>query len=537
MYKRILALVMSFAMLFTAIAFGVCAEETEDARIRTQIKRVYRRVLYTTGRSSLNGFCGLMTSYQLWALGVTPYPLTQDGKNMYDYYKNAELSAAGYDVDVYPAKEYSLEEALNMVTHCGTRNAYNIMVGFQRTNTAAGSIYGHAMVIHAILDGTVYFVEGFHTSLGGPEGSVITCSISQFADFYNEWCVYEGLVVFGNKEYTDFCETYATDMFVEAGGRTSLLSLPSQSGTEECCVLRTTVPGEMLRVTDVYATGEQFYYRVEDGDTVCYIPAGEVTPLQTVSDRVYLFDPALPEQLAPGQDFDLAGTVKSENSILKSLSVTVTDDSGAPAVGTQLAVSGRMADLAQVNGALELAALAQGVYTLTVTAQVENSHVAAGVVESGIHTVELSQSRLTVGQGSAETEDVPAMAEPAKDGWVWENDNWYFYQNGAPRTGWYCYEGVDYYFGEDGAAVTGWHEINGRWRCFTAHGAMRTGWVESEQGMCYMLSNGAPAIGWREIDGDLYFFGGTGLMMTEGTLEREGVTYAFGADGIAVAAE
>lgn len=534
MYKRILALVMCLVMLFTAIPFGASAEETEDARIRTQIKRVYRRVLYATGKSSLNGYCGLMTSYQLWALGVTPYPLTQDGKNMYDYYKNAEVSAAGYNVDVYPAKEYSLEEALNVVSHCGTRDVYNIMVGFQRTNTAAGSIYGHAMVIHAILDGTVYFVEGFRTSIGGAEGNVLTCSIKEFADFYNPWTSYEGLIVFGNKEYSDFCDTYATDLFVSAKGRNWLLSQPCQVGAEGCWAMRQTVPGEKLHVTDVYTHDGEYYYRVEDGDVSCYLPVAEAEAEQSVSGGVVLDGAQLPQTLEPGQDFDFAGTVTSQNSLLKSLSVVVTDGDGTPVQGGSIAASGRMATLAELNAVVDLAVLAEGAYTLAVIAEVENSHMAEGAVQTGLENVVLSQSVLTVGQPEGE---IPVVAEPAKDGWVWENDSWYFYQNGAPRTGWYCYEGVDYYFLENGAAATGWHEINGRWRCFTAHGAMRTGWVDTDEGRCFMLSNGAAAIGWRNIDGALYFFGSTGLMVTEGTGTYEGAEYVFGADGIAVKAE
>jgi hypothetical protein len=42
-----------------------------------------------------------------------------------------------------------------------------MVVGFQKTNTAAGSIYGHALVVHAILDGIVYFVECYDSAVGG----------------------------------------------------------------------------------------------------------------------------------------------------------------------------------------------------------------------------------------------------------------------------------------------------------------------------------------------------------------------------------
>lgn len=535
MFKRILALVLSFVLLITAVPFAAFAEETEDARIRTQIRRVYRRALYATGKSSLNGFCGLMTSYQLWALGVTPYPLTQDGKNMYDYYLNTDTTLAGYDVKTYSAKDYSLEEALNLITHCGTRNAYNIMVGFQRTNTAGGSIYGHAMVIHAILDGTVYFVEGFHTSIGGAEGNVLTCSISEFADFYNEWCVYEGLVEFGTKVYTDFCDCYPADLFVEARDESALLSLPCEEGAEGCCAVRGTIPGELLRVTEVVDNAGQMYYRVEDGGTVAYLPCDAGSVFRTVSDGIGLSDIRVPEHIGAGQDFDLAGDVTSQNSYIDSVSLVVSDGSGQQVLALMLDQDGRMCSLADFNKGVDFGTLAEGAYTLSITAEAANTYVSEGLLQTGTSTVELWSAPLLV--GAVEEPEVSVMAGDVKDGWVWQNGTWYFYQNGAPRTGWYCHEGVDYYFNEDGSVTTGWAEINGKRRCFTATGAMRTGWVEAEEGVYYMLSNGAAAIGWRQIDGALYFFGSTGIMVTEGTAVYEGAEYAFGPDGVAVPTE
>ncbi len=535
MFKRILALVLSLVLLVTAIPFAAFAEETEDARIRTQIRRVYHKALYATGKSSLNGFCGLMTSYQLWALGITPWPLTQDGKNMYDYYLNTDITGTGYRVKTYSAKDYSLEEALNLITHCGTRNAYNIMVGFQRTNTAAGSIYGHAMVIHAILDGTVYFVEGFRTSIGGAEGNVLTCSISEFADFYNEWCVYEGLVEFGSKAYTDFCDCYPADLFVEAKSGAALLSLPCQDGAEGCRALRATIQGELLRVTDVVDNAGALYYRVEDGSTVAYLPCEAGSVFRTVPDGIGLTDVLVPERMEAGQDLDLAGDITSQNSYIDSVSLVVSDSQGSQVLALMLDQDGRMCSLADFNKGVDLGTLAEGAYTLSITAEAANSYVTEGLLQTGTSTVELWNAPLLV--GGAEAPELPVMAEPVKDGWVWENGTWYFYREGAPRTGWYCCDGVDYYFNEDGSVTTGWAEINGKWRCFTATGAMRTGWVEAEEGVYYMLSNGVAAIGWRQIDGALYFFGSTGLMVTEGTAVYEGAEYAFGPDGAAVPIE
>lgn len=529
MFKRLLAIFLSLALLISAIPFVSSAEETEDERIRTQIKRVYNRVRYTTGRSSLNGYCGLMTSYQLWALGITAHPITFDGNNMYDYYVTGEPEVCGYTIQSYPATEYSLEEALNLVTNCGTRDVYNILVGFQRTNTTAGRRYGHAMVIHAILDGTVYFVEGFYTSIGGAEGNVLTCSIKEFADFYNPWTTFEGIVVFGNKAFTDTCQTYPTDMLGEALNSANLLSLPCDAGTNGCQVIRQTVPGEKFWINDIFASGDQLYYRVQDGTINGYIKVDALSASQGNSGSIYLADPVIPDQIQSGESIQLSGTLYSENSLLEAICVTVRDDAGVPVQALELTVSGRMSDLSIVNPFLSMNSLPEGGYTFAVDARVTNSYVQEGQIKTRTDTVPVWQSNLKIGNGN---EELPAA--PVPDGWVWENGCWYFYQNEAPRIGWYCYEGVDYYFLPNGAAATGWHRINGNWRYFTSNGAMMTGWVESEQDMYFMLSNGAPAVGWRQIDGALYCFGENGVMLKEGTAEFEGATYTFMENGVAI---
>ncbi|MBQ8769006.1 MAG: cell wall-binding protein, partial [Oscillospiraceae bacterium] len=106
-----------------------------------------------------------------------------------------------------------------------------------------------------------------------------------------------------------------------------------------------------------------------------------------------------------------------------------------------------------------------------------------------------------------------AADAPVLDGWVFLDGVRCFYQNGAPRVGWYCDGGADYYFKEDGSVTTGWAEINGRWRYFSDTGVMRTGWIDTEQGKCYMLSNGVAALGEKEIDGVVYDFGENGILI------------------------
>ena len=531
MFKRLLAIFLSLALLISAVPFISSAEETEDARIRTQIRRVYSRVRYATGRDSLNGYCGLMTGYQLWALGITPYPITFDGNDMYDYYASGDpVVTEGYVVQPYSATEYSLEEALNLITYCGTRNAYNILVGFQRTTTTAGRRYGHAMVIHAILDGTVYFVEGFYTSIGGPEGNVLTCSIKEFAEYYASWTTYEGIVLFGNKEFTNNYPNYPTDMLGEATQKANLLTLPCEAGANGCQVLRQTVPGEMFWISDIYAVDGKLYYRVQDGGNYGYLPVDAISAQQANSGSIRLDGANIPAQIQSGEALQVGGVLYSANSALETISVAVSDSNGTLVQASELTVTGRMADLSILNDFLAVSPLADGSYTVTVSAKICNYYPANGIVQNTQAQVQVWQSGLQVGSGEA-----APVPEKLVDGWIWENGCWYFYQDNAPRTGWYCYEGVDYYFLPDGAAATGWHQINGHWRYFTPNGAMITGWVEYGQGMYYMLSNGAMVTGWRQIEGALYCFGQDGLMITEGAATYEGVAYTFMENGVAIA--
>ena len=152
MLKRVLALTLSFLLIVAMLPLGTSAATTEDQTIRTQIKNVYRKVQRMVGWN-LSGLCGLMTDYQLYYLGVDTTLKISDGNGQYDEYRNLDMTYNGYKVTRYPAENYTLEEALYTMTEGGTRNVYNVLVGFQWTNTSAGARYGHACVIHAILDG------------------------------------------------------------------------------------------------------------------------------------------------------------------------------------------------------------------------------------------------------------------------------------------------------------------------------------------------------------------------------------------------
>ena len=469
-------------------------QNQESERLKKQCRSIYLKALWSSGKSSLRGFCGLMTGLQIWRLGLTKGAEIYNGNGFYDAYKRQSITSAGYNVKTIDASAMRLEEALNHVTAGGTRNAYNLIACFQWTNTRAGAIFGHAVVIHGIVDGQVYFVEGFPTSLGGAEGNTIVCSISEFEDFYGDWTSYEGLVELGDKRYTDFCKEYPTDLFVTAPGA-MILDEPQEEGL----VIRSAQDKEILRVSGIYQNPDgAYYYRVDEG----FIEVGRATVQQVNLDGPTA-EIALPE-ITPGQDFSLGCKVVSSTSNISAVQVNIVGADGKIIQTQSFASSGRMRDLPNV----QVAALEQGVYRVQVLALVENTVLEKGNLrtQKTMHTI--YDAPFGVGQEA----DVPAVA-PTQDGWVMEGGVRYCYKDGAPRVGWYCDGGADYYFAPDGAVTTGWAKINGKWRCFTDTGVMRTGWVDAPWGRCYLLSNGEPAVGEKVIDGVTYTFGDDGAVI------------------------
>ena len=115
---------------------------------------------------------------------------------------------------------------------------------------------------------------------------------------------------------------------------------------------------------------------------------------------------------------------------------------------------------------------------------------------------------------------VPTTPEEQKNGWVQENGNWYFYENGVQKTGWLLDGGVWYYLNNH--MVTGWQNIGGYWYYFSANGAMQSGWL-LDGGVWYYLNN-RMATGWQNIGGYWYYFNANGAMQSGWVLDG-GVWY------------
>lgn len=522
--KKLFALVLAFALLLAAIpSAALAATETEQPLDKHQqavrdARRSYTYALRSAGRDTFRGYCGLMTSHQLRSVGINSWTAVYNGKDQYDAYCDKTVTSGGYYIKAYSAQsDMSLRDTLNMISQNGTRDVYNIMLGFQRTKSDAGSKYGHSCLINAILDGTVYMVECSATRLA-PEGEVIVASIDEVADYYEGYARFEGAIWFGTGSYADSCDSVTTDLLLQARFDTTLRSLPSPVGQNGCEIMRSVRAGERLHASHLLtdALGQR-YYRITDGELSGYIAAGACGVIGTGTESLQLQSISAPGGV-------LSGAVCSDGGRISSLKATVADETGAVVAYKTVSCDDYRADLRLLN----IADLAAGGYTLRL-------EVTAACAGDGALMPRLYDSKTVLETRFAvDGAQMPAerVAEPVfYDGWTRCDGKWYYYENGAPFSGWLDYCGALYYLDETGAAVTGWYDTEGVRLRFSETGALCTGWVRTEKGLTWREDSGETASGVRRIGGALYGFDYYGILITEGQVTVGGTVYNAAADG------
>lgn len=537
MVNKLMALVLCCVLLLCALPLtGQAATFKEKEALKTATKESYVKSLESAGKESFNGFCGMMTSNQLWHMGINPGLLSADGNKQYDLYSAMKKTNAGYYICSYSAEEYTLERALNVISHNGTKDVYNLLVGFDWTNTPSGEKYGHAVVINGILDGKVYFVESFYTALGGEEGNVVVCTIPEFAALFEDWTLFEGIIHFAGKDYVDSCKEYPTDLFVRARFSMELRSQPCLVGADGCKAQRTVSAGERLRVTAVLKNPDgEWYYRVVDGEQIGYLVADMAVLYRTNAEDITMepFTMDLPDE--DGDDLQISGIVQAENTLIGAVEIAVTDQSGQVVSKCRRITDSLTVDLRDLNDELDLSQLEDGAYTVTVRAETAAAYISMGQLHYSNKITLLGQQSLLIGEAEAPSRSRAASLREEKDGWYWENGTWYLYKNNEPQTGWIRDGGVRYYLQADGCVTTGEAQIDGKTYHFSATGALNVGWVSSGFDTGYILPDGTTAYGWQIINGSRYFFDTEGHMVKRGTLMDGNVKYQFQSDGKATA--
>ena len=487
-------------------------------------------------RYSFHGYCGNFVSHQLYNLGINRSLSTRHGKDHFDYYSALEKTTGGYFPRAISTTEVHLTGALNYITEQGARDVYNVMVGFDWTNTEAGNKYGHVVLIYAIIGGAVYFSESFDMSFKGklyPEGSIVKCSVEDFVDYYDGWTTYEGIVVFGTTEYADNCKQENTNLTVQTRFPTVLRSEPAVVGKQGCVRLRDVAAGERLHVTAIYRAERTMYYRVETNEGFGFVSTAAVSLLQVNTQGLTLSGLKMSRQIDPGKLPTLDGHIADSRGDLSSIEVCITDEQGQLVRRELLDVAESDASLSVLRSGLWFDLLEQGQYRVEIYASRACSVVVGGEILSDYARVLLTSRSLQVGGHPREAVQMTAPEKPYRDGWFREQGTWYCYADGKPCTGWTEHMGIRYYLQPNGAVTTGAQTIDGQALYFAASGALVTGWQTLDDKTFYRSADGTAVTGWQTLDGKLYCFADDGVMLTDTEQAKEGVTYIIAKDGTA----
>lgn len=523
MYKKILRILSLALALLLVISVAVPAPATAAAttadEIRQQIKTTYKKAKSYYGRKSFDGYCGAFVSAELYLMGITASPIGFDGKDAYNAFNRKSMTSGGYSIKVYPAKAYSLRAALNNITKNGTQDAYNILVGFEKTPSKLGRRYGHAVVIHGIIDGTVYFVESYDVKLNGKhyaEGAPLSCSISDFCDYYASTTTQlDGVIYFGLKTYADKCVEYSASAWAVATAEGQVWSQPCEGNVHASSkTVRELTAGEQLNVTGLLMnTAGEYWYELDQGNTG-YVRPECVTISQLRFDDVTVVGATAPTVLLKGKPFSIKGTILSDMNSIYSVRARVYSLDGTEmtqVINATEVVECRSYDLSgsSISKKLTFRALEEGRYRYELAAIVGNYYVENGQLLTGWDTVSLWSADFLVAE---EKTGVSVVTFDACGGNTGLNQSVVAAEQAmgelpvAQRQG-YVFLGW-YTEAEGGVRITADHIPDGKMTCY-AHwislDELQTQWLSN--GSCwYLYADGVSTMGCIEVEDTLYYF-------------------------------
>lgn len=404
---RRLSLILTVIMLISIVLpTPVSAAPATGEQIKQQITDTYKKAKKYYGWDSFDGYCGALVNAQLYLLGITSNVIGVDGRDAYDAFKGLSVSSGGFGVEAYPASRYTVASALNEITKDGTEDAYNILVGFQKTPSVLGRRYGHAMVIHAIVDGIVYFVESYDVTMNGvryKEGTPLSATIHEFAAYYARTTTqFDGIIHFGLKTYADGCTHYtshATGTVVSEG---QIWSQPCEDTIHaSSAVMGQLTMGDQLHITGLYLNTENQYWYEIDGGEGGYVAAEALGSLQLRYDDVMLTNPAAPTVLTKGRSFSIKGAVTVVNNSIYAIRARVyrpEADQMVQVINTVDTVQGKAYDLlrSKISKGVTFRTLEEGQYRYELAAIVANYFVEGGKLMTGWNTITLWSSDFLV---------------------------------------------------------------------------------------------------------------------------------------------
>ena len=406
-YLRRLSLILTVVMILGAVLSApVSASPTTETQIKQQIAATYKKSKAFYGWDSFHGFCGALVNAQLYLLGITDTVLGVDGRDAFDTFKRLSVTSGGFGVKAYPAGLYSLKSALNAITKNGTVDAYNILVGFQKTPSVLGRRYGHAVVIHAILDGTVYFVESYNVTINGvyyKEGTPLTASIEDFAAYYADTTTqFDGVIHFGLKTYADSCTEYPSNATGTVVAEGNIWSQPCEDGVNGASqIMGQLTAGQQVEITGLYLNTENQYWYELSGGEGGYVPVEMLSIAQLRYEDVKLSNVAAPTVLTKGRSFSVKGAVTSQINSIYSIRARVyrpEADQMVQVINTSDTVEGKAYDLlrSKISGGLSFRTLEAGQYRYELAAIVANYYVEGGQLMTGWNTIVLWSSDFLV---------------------------------------------------------------------------------------------------------------------------------------------
>ncbi len=110
-----------------------------------------------------------------------------------------------------------------------------------------------------------------------------------------------------------------------------------------------------------------------------------------------------------------------------------------------------------------------------------------------------------------------AAASKSYTGWKQEGKYWYFYENGAKKTGWVDWKGKRYFLSRKTTRMlTKLQKISKNYYYFDANGAMVTNqWVKHKEKWYFIGADGKALVNkWKTSKGRKYRLGGDGVMLT-----------------------
>lgn len=103
---------------------------------------------------------------------------------------------------------------------------------------------------------------------------------------------------------------------------------------------------------------------------------------------------------------------------------------------------------------------------------------------------------------------------PAK--WIKNNGKWWYrnVDGSYPRNCWMQISNEWYRFDNAGYMITGWSKINNQWYYMNSSGVMQIGWQLIGKDCYYFKDDGAMLTGWQNIDDNWYYLESSGAMVT-----------------------